>query len=209
MIRLLGLSVLLVSMSLAVFAQEPQFQAGTHYQVLGRPLHTADPDKIEVLEFFWYGCGHCYTFEPMIQQWKKGIAEDVDFVGSPAIWNEPMAIHARAYYTAKAMGVLEVMHNILFAAMNVDRKRLASEQELAQLFAANGVAEEQFKDVFNSFGVTSQVSLAGSRGRNAKITGTPEMLVAGKYRISARTAGGQAQMLEVADFLIERERASR
>ncbi len=205
---LLLASLLLVPVSSIAQAVD-SYVEGTHYQVVTPVQRTRDPSKIEVLEFFWYGCGHCYNFEPVIKQWKKSIAEDVDFTPSPAMWNGAMEIHAQAYYTAQAMGVLEVMHDALFAAINVDRKRLTSEDDLAQLFAANGVDAEAFRKVFQSFGVSSQVRQASSRARGARITGTPEVMVAGKYRIDTRMAGGQAEMLKIVDFLVEKERASQ
>ena len=155
-----------------------------------------------------YSCGHCYNFEPLLQQWKAGLADDVILQPSPAVWSDPMKPHARAFFTAQALGALDKVHNALFAAMHVDRKRLASEGEIRAVFVANGVSAEDFDKAFNSFGVGSQVRQAGALARSARITGTPEMMVAGKYRISARKAGGQSGMLKVADFLIEKERAA-
>jgi thiol:disulfide interchange protein DsbA len=190
-------------------AAEETWVEGTHYEVISPPVRTANPDKIELAEFFWYGCGHCYTFEPVVGQWKKTMAEDVDFRGSPAIWNNNMELHARAFYAAEALGVLDTMHPVIFQAMNVDGKRLGSEEEVAKLFAANGVSEEDFNKAFNSFGVSSQVRQANSRARAAKITGTPSLMVNGKYHISTRQAGSQANMLKVADYLIEKERAAK
>ena len=128
----------------------------------------------------------------MLTQWKKTLAEDVDFRGSPAIWNPNMELHARAFYTAQVLGVMDTMHPVIFQAMNVDRKRLGSEQEIADLFVANGVSAEDFSKAFNSFGVNSQVRQANSRARAAKVTGTPSLMVNGKYRIDTRKAGGQA-----------------
>ena len=96
----------------------------------------------------------------MVGQWKKGVAEDVDFRGSPAIWNAKMELHARAFYAAQALGVLDTMHPVIFQAMNVDRKRLGSEEEIAELFVANGVSADDFSKAFNSFGVSSQVRQA-------------------------------------------------
>lgn len=205
---LLLATLLLVPISSLTQAAD-SYVEGTHYQAVVPVQRIRDPAKIEVLEFFWYGCGHCYNFEPVIKQWQKSMAEDVDFVPSPAMWNGAMEIHAQAYYAAQAMGVLEVMHDALFVAINVDRKRLTSEDELAQLFAANGMDAEAFRKVFQSFGVSSQVRQAGSRARGARITGTPELMVAGKYRIDSRMAGSQAEMLKIADFLIEKERAGK
>jgi len=185
------------------------FVEGEDYELISPAIRTRNPDKIEVVEFFWYGCSHCYDFEPLIQQWRKGVAEDVDFHGSPAVWNAPMELHAKAYYTAEVLGVLETMGPVLFKAMNVDRKRLQSEDEIRELFVANGVSAQDFDKAFESFGVDSMVRQAMARARAAKISGTPSMMVEGKYRVSARKAGGQAGMLEVVDFLVAKERQAR
>ncbi|WOJ92507.1 thiol:disulfide interchange protein DsbA/DsbL [Congregibacter variabilis] len=192
--------------ALTAQAQDENYVAGEHYDLIS-PAIRGSSDKIEVTEFFWYGCGHCYNFEPQLAQWKKSLADDVVLKGSPAMWNAPMEIHAKAFYAAQALGVLDTVHIPLFQALNVDRKRLADEDELADLFAAHGVDREDFSKAFNSFGVGSQARQANARARAAKITGTPELMVAGKYRISTRKAGGQANMLKIADFLIEKERA--
>lgn len=189
-------------------AQDSEWEAGKDYDVISPAIRTADPDKIEVVEFFWYGCGHCYTFEPLVSRWKQDLGEDVVFKGSPAIWNQPMELHAKMYFTAEVLGVKDTLHGVLFQAMNVDGKRLGSEAAIRELFVANGVAAEDFDKAFNSFGVNSQVRQANARARAAKITGTPEMMVNGKYRISTRKAGSQENMLKIADFLIEQERAA-
>ena len=211
--RLLLSLTLLAPLALWVVAPgasaQEEYVEGKDYELITPAVRTADPDKIEVAEFFWYGCGHCYTFEPVLSQWKKTLPEDVDFQGSPAIWNAKMEIHARAFYTAKLLGVLDTLHPVIFQAMNVDRKRLSSEEEIRELFTANGVAAEDFDKAFNSFGVSSQVRQANSRARAAKITGTPALMVNGKYHISTRQAGSQAGMLKVADYLIAKERAAK
>jgi len=204
---------LIVSLSLLVFAPllatAQTYVEGENYDLISPAVRTADPAKIEVVEFFWYGCGHCYNFEPLITAWKKTLADDVDFNGSPAIWNKPMELHARAFYTAQVLGVLDKMHPVLFQAMNVDHKRLATEEEIQELFVANGVSAEDFSKAFESFGVTSQVKQASARAKAAKITGTPALMVDGKYHVSTRKAGSQADMLKVSDFLIEKERAAK
>lgn len=212
MIKHLLMSAVLVFASLVACAAddapEQSFEAGVDYDLINPPIRTADPDRIEVVEFFWYGCGHCYNFEPMLEQWKKKLPEYVDFRPTPAAWNPAMELHARAFYAAEALGVEATMHPVIFRAMHVDHKRLKSEQELAELFKAHGVAVEDFSRALNSFGVGSQVRQAGAKARAAKLTGTPSMMVNGKYFISARKAGSQAGMLKLADYLIERERAA-
>ena len=212
MIRKLLLSLcLIVAAPLATMAADGSvnYVEGTDYDLITPALRTANPDKVEVVEFFWYGCGHCFTFEPVISQWKKALPEDVEFLGSPAVWNDLMKLHAQAYYTAEVLGVLDTMNKVLFQAMNVDKKRLGSEGEIQALFVANGVSAADFNKAFGSFGVSSMVRQGEARARSAKITGTPEMMVAGKYRISTRKSGSQAGMLKVADFLIAKERAAK
>lgn len=205
--RLLVSLSLLIALPLSALAEET-YVSGKDYDVIVPAMRTVDANKIEVAEFFWYGCGHCYTFEPIVGEWKKTLTEDVVFRGVPAMWNKPMQLHAQAFYAAEALKVGDVMHPALFSAMNVDRKRLNSESEVAELFTANGVSAEDFNKAFNSFGVGSQVRQADASARAAKITGTPSLMINGKYMISIRKAGGQTNMLKIADYLIEKERVT-
>ena len=127
-------------------AQE-QFVDGKHYVTLQTPLLTRDSDKIEVKEFFWYGCIHCFHFEPLLRNWENSAPEDVYLVGSPAVWNNRMLIHAKAYYTAWVLGVLDKVHEPLFEALNSpERPALDDEDELAEFFAAHGVDEAAFRE---------------------------------------------------------------
>ncbi|KAA1190594.1 thiol:disulfide interchange protein DsbA/DsbL [Pseudohalioglobus sediminis] len=202
---LLTLTVLLLP--LAAQAEET-YVAGKHYDVINPAIRTAESGKIEAAEFFWYGCGHCYTFEPVLAKWKTTLADDVVFRGIPAMWGGAMELHAKAYYAARALGVEEKMDQAIFQALNVDRKPLRSEDEIAELFAEHGVSKDDFFKAYNSFGVSSQVRQADATARAAKITGTPAMMVNGKYLIGPRKAGSTANMLKIAEFLIEKERAA-
>lgn len=183
-----------------------KYVAGTHYEVLDIAVRTQNPNKIEATEVFWYGCSHCYRFEPLVVEWAKDLPDDVALVKSPAIWHPTMKLHAQAFYTAKALGALDPLHNVLFEEMNLRKNKLASEKAIGKIFSAHGVDVEKFAKTFNSFGVTAAVQQAEARQRGYKITGTPEMVVNGKYRITARMAGSQAGMLTVASYLIEKER---
>ena len=148
--------LLCIPAALAVENPAPRYVEGTHYVRLAQAMPTADPQKIEVVEVFWYGCIHCYHLEPLIETWRKTLGADVDFHRSPAIWNQLMAVHAQAFYAAQALGVLDRMSGPLFAALNAEgseRKRLGNVDELARFFAEHGVPEEQFRKTFNSFGV--------------------------------------------------------
>ncbi len=212
MIKQLFLSLSLLVFGLVCVAADDAVKTyveGTDYDLITPPVRAVDPGKIEVAEFFWYGCGHCYAFEPILQAWEKTMPKDVSFRRIPAVWQEKMELHAKAYYTAEALGVLETMNPVIFQAMNVDRKPLASQAEIAELFTAHGVTEADFNKAFNSFGVSSQVKQAVAIGKAAQLTGTPALMVNGKYHVSGRKAGSQADMLKVVDFLIEKERAAK
>jgi thiol:disulfide interchange protein DsbA len=200
-------SIAVISLlSSSVFAAD--YQAGKDYEVLPTPIVTADKSKVEVVEVFWFGCGHCYTFEAPLHAWVEKQAADVNFVQMPAIWNAPMIGHAKAFYTAKALGVSKDVNPAIFTAMNVQRNRLANEAAIAKIFIAQGVDAETFSKTYNSFGVSSQVKLSESRAKSYRIQGTPEMVVNGKYRVSSSMTGSQEAMLEVANFLIAKERAT-
>lgn len=195
-------------MGLSASAQSQTYEAGTHYDVIKPAVRVGASDEVVVTEFFWYGCGHCYTFEPMLEAWKTTLPEGVKLQGSPAMWNGAMQLHAKAYYVAEALGVLDTLHPAIFNAMHVQRLRLGTPSSVRELFVTNGVSGEKFDKAFDSFGINSQVRQADARARSAKITGTPSLMVNGKYLISASKAGSQANMLKVADFLIQKELAT-
>ena len=198
---------------LALFAAlsyaEDRWVEGEHYQALNPPVAVGRGDDVIVTEFFWYGCGHCYTFEPMLTAWGKQLPEGAVVKPSPAVWNEPMRMHAKAYFIAEVLDVKETMHPVIFDAMHVQRKRLTSRLEQRDLFEDNGVDPEKFDKAFDSFGVDSQVRQADARARSARISGTPSLMVAGKYLIETRAAGSQTNMLDIARFLVEKELAAR
>lgn len=206
-------SLTLVAYATAAFSAlvvaEERWVEGQHYQTLTPPVAVGRGNDVVVTEFFWYGCGHCYTFEPMLTAWGKQLPEDAVVQPSPAVWNDPMRIHAKAYYIAEVLGVKETLHPVIFDAMHVQRKRLVSRLELRDLFEDNGVDPAQFDKAFDSFGVDSQVRQADARARSAKISGTPSLMVAGKYLIETRAAGSQTNMLEIARYLIDKELAAR
>jgi thiol:disulfide interchange protein DsbA len=187
---------------------EERWVEGQHYQILTPTVATGRSQDVVVTEFFWYGCGHCYTFEPMLTAWGKQLPEGAVVQPSPAVWNDGMKIHAKAYYIAEVLGVKETVHPIIFDAMHVKRERLSSRLALRDLFEDSGVDPVQFDKAFDSFGVDSQVRQADARAKSAKISGTPSLMVAGKYLIETRSAGSQTNMLEIAQYLVEKELAA-
>ena len=199
--------VLLMPLAFSSFAQIEKFIAGTHYIELSAPVNTNDSSKVEVLEVFWYGCSHCFRFEPLIANWEAVMPADVDFGRFPAIWNGLMEVHAQVYYTAEAMDALDVVHEHVFTAINIEGNRLQNEGQIGALFAKYGINEDDFAKSFNSFSVRTKVNQAKQRMEAYEIRSTPNMIVNGKYLVATgQSVLTQADMLEVVDFLVEKER---
>ena len=199
--------VLLMPLAFSSFAQIEKFIAGTHYIELSAPANTNDSSKVEVLEVFWYGCSHCFRFEPLIANWEAVMPADVDFGRFPAIWNGLMEVHAQVYYTAEAMDALDVIHEHVFTAINIEGNRLQNEGQIGALFAKYGINEDDFTKSFNSFSVRTKVNQAKQRMEAYEIRSTPNMIVNGKYLVATgQSVLTQADMLEVVDFLVEKER---
>lgn len=202
---LVGAVIALIATLITPAQAQERYIEGQHYQLVNTPT-PAKSGKIEITEVFWYGCPHCNQFHPVFDAWKKQQADDVLVDHSPAMWSKPMAIHAQLFYTAKAFRLLDVMHSEIFDAMHKGKKKLTSSKQIFSLFEKHGITQEQFEKTFDSFGVKSQVQQASARARSFGITGTPEVVVNGKYRISGRMVGSQAEVLNVASFLIAKER---
>ena len=206
-ILLAFMAVLLIQATTAFAIDE-----GFEYNLVKPAMGTADKTKVEVVEFFWYGCPHCNDFEPALNNWLKTKPANVNFVRIPAIFRETWAIHARAYYAAEALGVLDKVHSLFFKALHKDRIRLATEQDIAAFFVSNGVTQEAFTKAWNSFVVQSRVKRAITLTRRSGISGVPAMIVNGKYRTSAKEAtinnpgaAGHDEMLHVVDALVKKE----
>lgn len=192
-----------------VEAQTAAYEAGVHYAELPVPIKTGDRDKIEVAEYFSYGCPHCYQFDPMISAWHDQLAADVDFTRTPATWNKDYQVYAQTYYAADALGVLDDIHVPLFNAIHNQRRRLNQPQAMAEFFAEMGVDPLAFARTYNSFGVRASTQQGDAKGRAYRSTGVPAIIVNGKYRIEGSMAGSNANMLRIADFLIDKERRLR
>jgi len=207
--RTLQLMVVLALLPLAVssYAQIERYVAGTHYTELRNPVNTRDPSKVEVLEAFWYGCNHCFRFEPLVNDYKVNKPDYVDFVLFPAVWNGLMQIHAQAFYAAEALDALDKLHEPIYEAINLQGNRLQSERQIGDLFVEHGIERAAFERAFNSFAVRTRVNQAESRMSDYQIRSTPNIVVNGKYLITTGTAvPTQREMLEVVEFLVEKER---
>lgn len=204
-----SLFLLSVLVTGAAFAQPSLYVEGTHYDVIAKPVRTADPNKIEVVEVFWYGCPHCYAFEPLLENWVGKLPADVAFVRAPGMWNELMNVHAQIFYTEQALNSFDKTHAVVFDAIHQKRNYLQTQDAVRELFVAQGIAAADFDKAWTSFSVSSQVKQAAVKMREYGINGVPNLIVNGKYRVGANDAvTTQAEMLKIADFLIAKERGS-
>ncbi len=201
---LLGLWALLALPFTAAYS-EPQ--SGTYQRVTpAQPTKTGD--KIEVLEIFWFGCPHCFHFEPILNRWRKQLPDDVEFRYMPGVFRKNWVPGARAFYTAEVLGVDDKLHEAIFKAIHVQHRKLFTQDSIADVFEANGVSREDFDKAWNSFTVENLVREAMQMSRQYGISGVPSIIVNGKYRTSASLAGSYEDMLKVVDQLIDKERAA-
>lgn len=198
----------LIALFMLVPAAWADFDEGIDYKRIANPQPTVSADKIEVLELFWYGCPHCYHLEPQLSAWLEGKPEDVVFVRMPAVLGPDWELLARAYYTMELLGVEDQVHVPLFEHIHKERKRIRNVADVKAVFIEHGVSEQDFDRTFQSFAVITKTSRARQARALYGITGVPVLVVNGKYLTSAQMAGGNKEMLQVVDFLVQRERAA-
>lgn len=186
-------------------AMAEEFKAGTDYDVINPPQPTEDAKKVEVIEFFWYGCPHCLEFEPDLNAWIKTKPQNVQFIRQPAVFNEVWAAHAKAFYTAESLGVADKLHADFFDAIQHKKEKLVSEDDLAKFFVAHGISEDAFHKAYKSFAVDSKMRVAAATGPRYGITGTPSIVVNGKYLVSPGKSKSFSRMIEITNALIAQE----
>lgn len=208
--RNLLMSAVLVGASLlgsTAFAQEPV--EGRNYVALSSPVPVAQPEKIEVVELFWYGCPHCYQLEATINPWSTALPEDVNFVRVPAMFGGIWNLHGQLFYTLENLKVDEAVHNSIFNALHNQGRKLSSMNEITQFVATQGIDKDTFVKTWNSFSVKSQMEKAKKLAVAYQISGVPAVVINGKYRFDIGMAGGLQQTVDVADVLIEKERQAK
>ncbi len=181
------------------------FDEGIDYKTLSSEQATESGDKVEVLELFWYGCPHCFHLEPVIKNWLTSKPEYVVFRRMPAVLGGSWANHARAFYAAEAMGVMERLHEPFFAALHEEKQRLYSPDDIADWFEKHGVHRDEFLKAFHSFIVDMKVRRAQQYGNRIALDGVPAFVVNGKYITSPSMTAGAKRAMEVVDFLAAKE----
>ena len=204
---LLCSALLVLAVSAAVPAAAQQYTPGVHYTELSPVQRVADPSKPEVIEFFWYGCAHCFSFETTFDKWKERYAKDVNIILIPAVWHETMVYHAKAYYVAKALKKLDVLHRDLFVEILQRRNRLDSDSKVRKFFLAREVDAQQFDRAWRSFGVRNLVRRAEKATKDYQLAATPSLIVDGRFQITPRQGVGMTDVLKIATGLISRRKS--
>lgn len=185
-----------------------EFVEGEHYTVLEQPRRIRG-SRIEVMEFFSYGCIHCYNFDDEVHAWAKAREDKVRFVQTPAVANQQWQNYGRAYYTMESLGLLDEGHTLMFKLIHDAARNLTTPEDFASVLASGDVSEEAFASTFKSNAISQKVSRADQLARQSRVATVPSLVVNGKYHVRVRGSIGFSRMLDVADFLIEKELAER
>lgn len=201
--------------ALAQAPADASFVEGQHYVRLPRPVGVSAPaGKIEVIEFFWYGCPHCNAFEPRLEAWVKGLPADVAFRRVHVGFRPSFRPMQQLYATLEVMGQVDAMQRRVFHAVHEGGERLDSPEAVIAWAARNGLDRTKFTEIYNSFGVQAKVQQGAKLAEAYKIDGVPALGIQGRYYTSPAMAGGerapelegQRRALVLADQLIARVR---
>lgn len=203
MLRHLGSFAAVAAIAPAVLAQQ-----GAPYQALPSKIAGDNPGKIELIEFFHYGCPHCRHFDPLLHTWLKSLPDDVSFRRVPAIWGNPQLRElARLYYTLETLGEIERLNEAVFAAVQDKKLPLHTEQGARDWATSQGLDVAKFMDTYKSFGLNTQLQRADQLARMYEIKGVPTMAIGGQYLTSASMTGSHEGTLKMVDELIVKARS--
>jgi protein dithiol oxidoreductase (disulfide-forming) len=206
-LKLFSIFLLVFSVNQLVVAQAPiKVEEGFDYRVLPITQLIDVKGKVEVIEFFWYGCPHCYEFEPELKGWIKRQNKDVVFKKVPIAFREELMPHSQLFYALEALGKGDTLNDKVMFAMHRENKRLLNENEIADWVAAQGVDRNAFLAAYRSFAVLSKARAANQLGNAYRIDGVPTVAVQGKYITSPSIAGSRAKAVNVMDFLVSKVR---
>ena len=183
-------------------AQPVRFEAGVHYKMVQPAQPTNDANKVEVVEVFGYLCPHCSNFQPFIEAWSKRQPESVEYLRMPVVFQRAWEPFARFYYATEALGILDQAHPAIFNALHTEHQRIRTEGDLADFVSQFGVSSADYEKAARSFAVDTKMRRGVSMGQRYGVTGTPSVIVNGKYLVTAKMAGGLTEFIQVIEFLV-------
>lgn len=183
--------------------------AGKDYTVLTNPQPTQTGDKIEVLEFFWYGCPHCYSLNPLLKTWLTNLPSDIDFRYVPAIFRPNWVAGAKIFYAIEALGMTNALHEKIYDAIHRDKIDLNNESILFDWIEKQGVDRKKFENTYNSFAIQNQVAKSTQMSRQYQLTGVPALVINGKYLTSGKMGGTPQDTIKALEALIEKARKEK
>ncbi|MHB1143539.1 MAG: thiol:disulfide interchange protein DsbA/DsbL [Thiobacillus sp.] len=195
--------------SLSALAAGPEAFEGHDYTRVKNPQPVATGSKVEVLEFFWYRCPHCFQLEPDLNAWMKTLPKDAQVRRVPAVFRDDWLPGAKLYYTLEQMNLLGKLHHKVFDAYHVENINLNDPAALGVWVAKQGVDRKKFDGIYNSFSVQSKATQGARLATTYAITGVPAFIIDGKYATSVSMTGSPARLFEVLDQLIVKARAER
>jgi thiol:disulfide interchange protein DsbA len=208
--KLISSCLILFGLLLSLPAQSATaLTEGKEYTLVNPPLAPESGKNVEVVEFFWYGCPHCFNLEPALNTWFKTMPKDVTFRRVPGILRDSWTTMAKAYYTLETLGKLESLHTDLFKTIHVNNVNLDDEKNLFDWAASHGIDRKKFIETYNSFSVQSKVLRAKQVSRLSGIAGVPAVIVDGKFLTTVAMAGSLANFPGVLDAIIEKARQDR
>ena len=199
----------LLSLSGFVSAQGQKIEEGFDYRVLPIAQPVEIKGKVEVIEFFWYGCPHCYDFEPELSSWLKRQPKDVVFKRVPVAFRDDFMPHSQLFYALEAMGKGDALNEKVMYAMHKENKRLLTEPEIADWVASQGIDRNTFLATYRSFAVISKARAAKQMAEAYRIDGVPTIVMQGKYVTSPSIAGTKAKAILVMDYLEDKIRKNK
>jgi thiol:disulfide interchange protein DsbA len=195
--------------SLTVQAAGPEAFEGHDYTRLKNPQPVTTGKKVEVLEFFWYRCPHCFQLEPALNTWLKTLPADAQVRRVPAVFSDGWMPGAKLYYTLEQMNLLGKLHHKVFDAYHLENINLDDPAVRGDWVAKQGVDRKKFEDIYNSFSTQSKAMQGGRLATTYGITGVPAFIIDGKYSTSVSMTNGEPRLFEVLNQLIDQARAER
>ena len=190
-------------------AQSPKIEEGFDYRILPTPQPLESKGKVEVIEFLWYGCPHCYDFEPELNAWLKRQPKDVIFRKVPVAFRDDFMPHSQLFYALEAMGKGNALNDKVMYAMHKENKRLMTENEIADWAASQGIDRNTFLATYRSFAVVSKARAARQMADAYRIDGVPTVVMQGRYVTSPSIAGTKAKAISVMEHLEQKIRKDK